>query len=894
MMTNPTLGRIFVTGFILFLILPLAFLVVFFLSRTYATSKESIQHNQNIVAESVASNINSKIESPYFFLSTASETADVSSFTEKQIEEMLASGIRNNHLFQALYTLDNEKRVTYINLDKFSGYDKNDFLGIKISDVGKTELKTEWSRPQLSPVSNSHIIRISTKYKDGYIVGDLGLDFIRESVRSISGKNSFVYVVDASGDVIYANVPNHSSMNLSEHPLMKVRKAGNKVVFGYWHGGSKYAGTIHRINLCDWYIIYEQPVIAALGYYRQILIVTVVTVVLLTAFSLLVLYFIRIKLIIPIHRLTEKSKMIAKGNYIESEQVDKTAFRELKTLYDSFEKMALTIDRREKELKDKEEYLRSVFDSTTNTGIIVVSLDKEPVVLDANRGTQIIFGYKMPEILGLPAAGLVSCLTDDITLMCSESRVSCSMVTKRIEMIKKNGTVFPALCTISPLLNFSGKLQGFIGVFMDITEITLVQNELEREKERLDVTLKSIGEGVVAADRYGRITLVNSSAETILGQKFRFLAGHSATEAIQVYDYETGKSITDKLADFSDNSRRTYRANMVTKDAGVITVFITSSVMFDQKGLPIGSVYVFRDISERMKMEQELIGRKQQLEEINKSLEKRITEETLKRRKNEQMLFEQAKFAAMGQMINAIAHQWRQPLNALALYVQDIEDAYDLGDVDKEYLDAFTINAMRLINHMSGTIDDFRNFFHAGNTVESVEITDIIFESLSLVATQIKSQMINYSIAIKDGNIENLFTNRLPESIEIDHSRRVQVPPSELKQVILNILQNARYAILEYRKSNPDKKIGNIDITIYYREDRLKLDIANDGGRIPEDVLGRIFDPYFTTKPEGEGTGIGLYMSKIMVEEHMDGLLLAENRDAGAVFSITLSYARDV
>lgn len=253
------------------------------------------------------------------------------------------------------------------------------------------------------------------------------------------------------------------------------------------------------------------------------------------------------------------------------------------------------------------------------------------------------------------------------------------------------------------------------------------------------------------------------------------------------------------------------------------------------------------------------------------------------------MLFEQAKFAAMGQMISAIAHQWRQPLNALALYVQDIEDAHDMGEVDKQYLMSFTSNAMRLIDHMSATIDDFRNFFHSANSVERVDVPSVILESLSLVTTQLRSQMINYKVLIQDGKKEQIFENKLPEDYSPINDITLNIFASELKQVLLNIYQNARDAITDYRKSTGER-IGNIVTTVVYKSDRIKIDIENDGGNIPEETLSRIFDPYFTTKPEGEGTGIGLYMSKIIIEDHMDGLLVAQNTKDGALFSITLTY----
>ena len=891
MIKNYSFGSIFVSAFAFFLIIPLIVIVAFFFYGAYNSSKDKIVRNMDTVADSMASAIDSRLETPYRFLMSLATDAESGQFTDAQMHRLIATGIRNIPVFESIYMTDKDNRIPYMNLDQFSSYDPVDFIGIKVSDINSSSLKTEWSRPHTSPITNKNVVRILVRYSEGCIAADISLDFLQNLIHTGDDSKASVYLADSNGDIISSTLKDNTAYNISDHPLMKIRKSGTTVSYGYNVNGSASIGAIHKVVLSDWYLIYEQPITSALNFYSSILLGTFTAMLLLMIFYAATLFFIRSRLIIPMKSITDRSKMVAKGTFLKFRDSDKSTFRELKTLYESFEEMASTIDSREKELKDKEEYFRSIFDSAISTGLIIISLEAEPVIVDANIGTQSIFGYKLPELLGLPVAGLVKGLSDDITLMCSESRVSSSMVTKRLDMVKTNGESFPALCTVSPQFNYSGKIQGFIVAVTDVTEITKVQNELESEKERLDVTLKSIGEGVIASDRYGRITLANSSAERILGHPYLYLLGRNIADTVQVFDYDTGKSITLSLTDFSEKQNMTFRANMVTKDSGVVTVYITSSAIFGSGGKLLGSVYVFRDVTDRIKMEQELINRKKQLEEINKGLEKRVQDETLKRRKNEQMLFEQAKFAAMGQMINAIAHQWRQPLNALALYVQDIEDAYDAGDVNKGYLEGFTINAMRLINHMSSTIDDFRNFFHSGNDKEETDITEIIFESMSLVTTQLRNQLINYKITITCGGKDSVFENTLPENYEPDCTRKVMVMPSELKQVVLNIIQNARYAIIDHRKSTGNNKIGNIYIHVMYDGDRINLDIANDGGEIPEETLGRVFDPYFSTKPEGEGTGIGLYMSKIIIEDHMNGLLTASNKNGHAVFTIVLSPA---
>jgi len=887
---NKSLSRLFLVSFSLFLLLPLAAVVVIFLLNSYSSQEDSVSNRLNVIASSLTDRISSKLENPYKFLETVAEMTQEYGHEEPQMNSMLISGIKSFQIFEAIYILDSKGRILLFDSAYYKSYNKNDFIGIPLPEIATgTIADTKWSRAAISPLSNNMVVRAVVPFDGGYIVGDIGTDFISEMLaESVPDTNTVISITAPDGKIIASSIRSVTG-SLANHPLLRHTGSFDPMMLKYKYMNEDRVGTIKTLKTPGWFLLYEQTAASAFVYFTQILTMNILSVVVLLAFSVFILFFIRAKLIVPMRLLTERSEMISQGMFIQFKDSEKGVFKELRTLYDSFEKMMITIDRREKELRDKEEYLRSVFDSTTTTGILIISMDDEPIIMDANVGTQIIFGYKLSELLGLPIAALIKELGNELSEMCKESRRTDVMVTKQLEMVKKNGLNFPVLCSVYPLFGSNGHIQGFICVCIDITEITRVQSELESEKERLDVTLRSIGEGVVAADKFGRITLVNSSAENILGQKYRFILGHNINEVLQVYDYETGKSLTERITDLSPKSNRTFRANMVTKDAGVITVFITSSAMTNNRGEIIGSVYVFRDITDRMKMEQELISRKKMLEDINKSLEKRVQEETEKRRKNEQMLFEQAKFAAMGQMISAIAHQWRQPLNALALYVQDIEDAHDSGEVDRNYLVSFASNAMRLIDHMSSTIDDFRNFFHSANSTEKVDVPSVILESLSLVTTQMRSQMINYKVQIKSGDKEQIYENRIPEDYTPINDITLNIFSSELKQVLLNIFQNAKDAIIDHRKSTGEK-VGNLIITVTYKSDRLKIDIENDGGNIPEDTLSRIFDPYFTTKPEGEGTGIGLYMSKIIIEDHMDGLLVAQNTKTGALFSITLTY----
>lgn len=892
MKKKASIGQLFLLTFLFFLIVPLTVGFLFFIVTVFESNKDKVSQDLQVVSHALATKVNTRLESPAQYLRVIAETLN-KQMDDDHITQLVTSGVEAFPIFDSIYILDEDKRIKKLSFGALSNYHKDDFEGIMLHDVKSfNDFSLYWSRPFVSLVTNNYIVRVSVKVPDGYVVGDLSLKFISETLIHARMKEyTNVFVVDTNGDVISSSDLSRSVVreNLFAHPAVIESFKGGHISFNYDWKGDSYAGSGFKIPISDWHLILEQKEDIAFKLFYDILFVTCISALVVGFFIIIVLYLIKKKLITPIELLTSRSELISQNKSLGFSDEDKSVFRELGTLYDAFENMSKKVNQRENELKQKEEYVRSIFDSTTNTGIIVISGGSESVINDANTGAQLLSGYKMSELIGLPPVALVKDVAGDIGRLQDEAMVRNSAVSGRFMMTKKNGISFPVLCTVHPLHDDLNVFDAFIVVFVDISELVRIQTALESEKERLDVTLKSIGEGVLATDKSGRITLINSSSENILGQKLRFLLGQDIKDTLQIYDFNSGDDITGELTSVEHTSRRTFKANIVsTHETGITTVTITASVMLNNKGDVVGFVYVFRDISESIRMDQELLERRQQLEEINSDLEMRVTEETAKRRKNEQMLFEQAKFAAMGQMISAIAHQWRQPLNALALYTQDIEDAFEAGEVNAKFLSIYVENSMKLINHMSATIDDFRNFFHSTNTKEKANLITVLTQSLALVGSQLKGQNVDFEFCVKTPKETDIFINDMP-SEDSSYGEDVLIFPSEIKQVVLNILQNARDAISEKRIKEL-KQAGKIHIVVEYLSEKVVFSISNDGGNIPDDSLVSIFDPYYTTKPEGEGTGIGLYMSKIMVEEHMGGLLTAENIVGGAKFIVSLYY----
>lgn len=257
---------------------------------------------------------------------------------------------------------------------------------------------------------------------------------------------------------------------------------------------------------------------------------------------------------------------------------------------------------------------------------------------------------------------------------------------------------------------------------------------------------------------------------------------------------------------------------------------------------------------------------KHESDRLNRRLEEAVVAETKKRLESEKLMMHQSKLAMMGEMIGAIAHQWRQPLNSLGIMIQDLLIAKKYGELDDEYLEKFKKDSMQTVQRMSKTIDDFRDFFKPGKEKKEFCIEDSIEKSYEILASQFKNK-----------SIEVVFDTSGQKHFFVGYA-------NEFEQVILNILANSKDAIL----AGENNGNGLIVIDVRHNDKTLLIEISDNGGGIDENLLDRIFEPYFTTKEQGKGTGVGLYMSREIVERHLGGRLSAYNKNGGAVFLIEL------
>lgn len=248
-----------------------------------------------------------------------------------------------------------------------------------------------------------------------------------------------------------------------------------------------------------------------------------------------------------------------------------------------------------------------------------------------------------------------------------------------------------------------------------------------------------------------------------------------------------------------------------------------------------------------------------------KNLKILVQKEVEKNREQQFHMLQQNRLSLKGEMISMIAHQWKQPLNNLSLINQMLILEYEGGSLSDKEIENFDKESTKQIQQMSQTISDFTNFFSPEVNMRNYYLKEVVQQSLDFLRPSLFNENISINLEMR------CETNILLKGF-----------PNELGQMIINILNNAKDVLIE-------REIENKEIWVRAEriENQIHLSIEDNGRGIPLNVIGKIFDPYFSTKAKN-GTGLGLYMSKMIIEEHMDGQLLVSNTNRGAKFEIIL------
>ena len=305
-----------------------------------------------------------------------------------------------------------------------------------------------------------------------------------------------------------------------------------------------------------------------------------------------------------------------------------------------------------------------------------------------------------------------------------------------------------------------------------------------------------------------------------------------------------------------------YEASAVHRNGELMDVEILGSVAVSGgKPVIIGTML---DISKRKRAERRMQQEQLRREELNLTLELRVCEEVEKNREKDRLMLQQSRFVAMGEMIGNIAHQWRQPLNKLGIVMQQMHMDQEKGVMTDRLMEERVGKGMDLLLSLSRTIDDFRNFFRPEKEAALFNLAGAVVKTVIFFAASCIDHNIKVSI---DGESDLMHLGHL----------------NEFCQALLNILNNARDAHLERRVDDP-----LIAVCMRDEERRSVVTIRDNAGGIPSEIIDKIFDPYFTTKEEGRGTGVGLYMAKSIIDRNMQGRISARNLVDGAEFTIVI------
>lgn len=464
----------------------------------------------------------------------------------------------------------------------------------------------------------------------------------------------------------------------------------------------------------------------------------------------------------------------------------------------------------------------------------------------------------------------------------ADKPILLSIINKAIAQIdsKKQQEIYNRIINIPYEKQFDYALiYKIVAIFLIIIFIILYWNsKLKREvnkRKEIECRLKNSEERfrtlfdispifIDGFDENGKCTLWNKECQKVFGWSQDELNAHPNPLELfypQKCDQErlNQNFTSENGTSFSEWKPLTkYKTELVTRWANV--------------RLPDNSVIsIGIDITQERKMEdkakvktEELSIAKNQLEELNDNLTKTVAQEVEKSRQKDLILQEHLKLASMGEMIQNIAHQWRQPLAQVNSCVLVIDSILQKDSVENSALEEKLLEIESLTQYMSDTISSFQNYFNPNKKLNSFDIEESIENTLNILKGALAS--LHVKVNFSRGEVSKCFGYE-----------------SDLQQVLLVILNNAK-DVLELRKIQNPK----IDILLEQKDNCCIINISDNAGGIDTAIMEKIFEPYFTTKHQYQGTGLGLYMSKMIVEDALNGRISVANREDGASFEISI------
>ncbi|MBF0520002.1 MAG: PAS domain-containing sensor histidine kinase [Nitrospirae bacterium] len=369
--------------------------------------------------------------------------------------------------------------------------------------------------------------------------------------------------------------------------------------------------------------------------------------------------------------------------------------------------------------------------------------------------------------------------------------------------------------------------------------------DLEYHQSILEAILDCVADGIVACDKDAMLLLFNRASRNFHGLPVEHIPADKWAEHYDLYlpDGITPMKKEDIPLFKALNGQDVTNIEMVIapKNASRHVLLATGRQLVSKDKDNLGAVASMNDITELRKAEKEL-------------------------REKEHLIYEQSRQLAMNELLVNISHHWRQPINAVSVLAQEIRDAYRFNELTFEHLDKVVKTIMNELKTLSDTIDDFRSFYRIEKNNKRFKVADVVRKTLYVMSEYFNENDITVDFHVKDDVI-------------------IEGYPNEYSKVVSTILNNTRDA---FEQRNVEK--GHIKIELYKDPStgKVVLKISDNGGGVKDDLINKIFDPYFTTKPKSRGTGIGLYMANVLVQRKFQGVLRAENIDGGLAITIEI------
>jgi len=484
-------------------------------------------------------------------------------------------------------------------------------------------------------------------------------------------------------------------------------------------------------------------------------------------------------------------------------------------------------------------------------------------ILDANAAAENMFGYSKDELqhFGLEAVSIGSQGYSKERLLEKFKSVEAGKISKLEWLCRDNDDDrFSTDLILRRIADVDSSRDCILA------NVKYIAKEKERDNERflLKMLMNTISDPMWLQSIDGTFLLCNVAYAKIHGLSVNEIVGKSYYELV-------GKELADSFLQRDQIALATDKPIVneewvIFKDDGHKALLETVKVPFcDIDGNVIGILSISRDITEREKMQAALQRSQEQLKNINTNLQKAVKQKIDELRKKDGIMLQQSRFAAMGEMLSMIAHQWRQPLNAVSTASINLKMFFDMGVLNEDTLQQQCTFIEDQTQRMSKTINDFMEFFRPDKEKQPFFVSEAVDEVEKIIESQLKNRNITL--------IKNM-----------DMQAKVVGIKNELEHVILNILTNARDALDE--KNPPNKQIT---LSVEQKEKMVTITIGDSAGGIPKEIINRIFDPYFTTKEKSKGVGIGLYMSKTIINRNFKGELKVFNGNDGAIFKIEIA-----